>query len=177
MEFALVAPMLFALVFGIFDFGRGMSANVTVTNSSREGARYLVTHATSWVAPGAGLTAAQGRFNQSCPSAATPPAAPGADSAQGVAWRQLANANLDLGKVVLLVRFYASTNDPAQGGVANDTFTCSAGNMSESNGGYTPQSGDWVQFEVQYAYAPVTPLISSLVPKVQLDQITTMVLE
>jgi hypothetical protein len=172
-----VAPVLFALVFGIFDFGRGMSANVTVTNSAREGARYLATHATSWVMPGAGIVASQGRFSQACPSAATPPAAPSADSAQGVAWRQLADANLDLSKVVLLVRFYASSNDPALGGTPNDRFSCSGGSMSESNSGYTPQSGDWVQFEVQYSYAPVTPLISNLLQKVQLDQITTMVLE
>ena len=176
-EFALVTPILFALVFGIYDFGRGMSANVTVTNSAREGARYLATHATSWQAPGGGLPASQGRFDTACQGAGGNPAAPLADSAQGVAWRQLQNASLTLSAVTMTVRFYASSNDPANGGAADDTFTCSSGVMSESNNAFTPQSGDWVQFEVHYQYSPVTPLVSSVVSTVTLDQVTTMVLE
>jgi Flp pilus assembly protein TadG len=38
-EFALIAPLLFLLVFGIIDFGLGLSASVTVNNAAREGAR------------------------------------------------------------------------------------------------------------------------------------------
>ncbi len=176
-EFALVAPLLFALVFGVYDFGRGMSANVTVTNSAREGARYLVTHASSWTAPGGGLPASQGRFDTACQGAGANPSAPVSDSAQGVAWRQLQNANLTLSAVSMTVRFYASSNDPASNGVADDTLTCSNGVISESNSHYTPESGDWVQFEVRYHYAPVTPIISNLISSVSLDQVTTMVLE
>jgi hypothetical protein len=176
-EFALVAPLLFALVFGVFDFGRAMSANVTVTNSAREGARYLATRATSWSAPLGALPASQGRFNTACPGNGAPPSAPIADSAQGVAWRQLQNANLTLSAVGMTVRFFKSGNDPAQNGVADDTFTCSGGAMSESSGTYVPQSGDWVQFEVQYRYSPVTPLVSNLLTTVQIAQVTTMVLE
>lgn len=176
-EFALVAPLLFALVFGVFDFGRAMSANVTVTNSSREGARYLVTRATAWSTPQGGLQASQGRFDTACPGTGSPPSAPLADSAQGVAWRQLQNASLNLSAVTMTVRFFKSSNDPAQGGSADDTLTCSSGAITESNGTYAPSSGDWVQFEVQYHYSPVTPLISNLLSNVTLDQVTTMVLE
>jgi Flp pilus assembly protein TadG len=176
-EFAIVAPILLGLAFGIFDFGRGLSANVTVTNSSREGARYLVTHATAWTAPAGALPASQGRFNTACPGAGASPSAPIADSAQGTAWRQLQAANLDLSAVTLTVRFYVSSNDPSSNGAANDTITCSGGVLSESNGGYAPQSGDWVQFEVKYSYSPITPIISSIVKTVSMDQTTTMVLE
>jgi len=176
-EFALVAPLLLVLVFGVYDFGRGMSANVTVTNSSREGARYLVTHTTSWQTPALALPAGQGRFDTACQGIGSTPAAPLADSAQGTAWRQLQNANLTLSAVTMTVRYWASNNDPANNGVANDTFTCSDGVMNESNSGYTPESGDWVQFEVVYHYSPVTPLVGSLISNVQLDQVTTMVLE
>jgi Flp pilus assembly protein TadG len=176
-EFALVAPLLFALIFGVFDFGRGMSANVTVTNSAREGARYLATHATSWSTPSVTLPSSQGRFNTACQGAGSNPTAPLADSAQGTAWRQLQNASLTLSAVTMTVKFYASSNDPASNPTPNDIFTCSSGVMSESNSSYTPQSGDWVQFEVQYHYAPVTPIISNLITSVQLDQVTTMVLE
>ena len=178
-EFVLVAPMLFALAFGIFDFGRGMSANVTVTNSAREGARYLATHATSWQSPGrTGVSApGEGRFNDSCYGSGATPTAPNADSPQGKAWEQLQNAGLDLSSVTMIVRFYKQGNDPALGGIANDTFTCSGGTITESNGGYSPATGEWVQFEVKYTYTPVTPIINSLVHSISMDQTTTMVLE
>jgi len=39
-EFALVAPALLLLTFGIIDFGRGMYFYVTIGNSAREVARY-----------------------------------------------------------------------------------------------------------------------------------------
>jgi Flp pilus assembly protein TadG len=175
-EFALVAPLLFALVFGIFDFGRAMSANVTVTNSAREGARYLVPRAASWSSTGT-LPSSSGRFYTACPTGSPATTAPASATAQGAAWRQLQSANLDLSKVTMTVRFYVSTNDPSSGGTANDIFTCSGGVISESNSSYTPQAGDWVQFEVQYQYSPVTPVISNLIRTITMDQTSTMVLE
>ena len=39
-EFALVAPVLLLLTFGIIDFGRGMYFYVTIGNTAREVARY-----------------------------------------------------------------------------------------------------------------------------------------
>ena len=179
-EFAIVAPILFALVFGIFDFGRGMSANVTVTNSTREAARYAATETTTWLTPGRVAVASpgEGRFNNSCPGAGA--TAPNSDSPQGKAWKQMQAANLDLTTVGIVVRYYASNNDPISGGAANDTFTCnsSTGAITESNGGYTPQSGDWVQVEITYTYTPVTPFIGAIVHNaIKLDQTATMVLE
>lgn len=38
-EFALMLPLLLLLVFGIIDFGRALSAQVTITQAAREGAR------------------------------------------------------------------------------------------------------------------------------------------
>jgi hypothetical protein len=40
LEFALVAPMLLILVFGIIDFGLGLRAYISVSSATREGARY-----------------------------------------------------------------------------------------------------------------------------------------
>jgi Flp pilus assembly protein TadG len=176
MEFAIVAPMLFALVFGIYDFGRGMSANVTVTNSAREGARTVATHATAMTAT---QTSPLGRFDTACPTGAPSyTTAPASGTAQGNAWRQMVNASLDMTRATMTVRFYKSSNDPAaSGATADDTITCSSGSLSESSSSYTPQSGDWVQFEIRYQYAPVTPIISSIVPTVTVDQVTTMVIE
>lgn len=38
-EFALIVPLFLLMVFAIIDFGMGLNAWITVTNSSREGAR------------------------------------------------------------------------------------------------------------------------------------------
>ncbi|HEY7146387.1 MAG TPA: TadE/TadG family type IV pilus assembly protein [Streptosporangiaceae bacterium] len=38
-EFALVLPLLLLLVFAIIDFGRALSAQITLTQAAREGAR------------------------------------------------------------------------------------------------------------------------------------------
>ena len=38
-EFALVVPLLLILVFGIIDFGMGLSRWIVITNATREGAR------------------------------------------------------------------------------------------------------------------------------------------
>ena len=47
-EFALVVPIFFVIIFGIIDFGLGLKAWITITNSAREGARYAaVTCATT----------------------------------------------------------------------------------------------------------------------------------
>jgi Flp pilus assembly protein TadG len=40
-EFALVLPLLFMLVFGIIHFGRGYNAKIELTGAVREGAREL----------------------------------------------------------------------------------------------------------------------------------------
>lgn len=45
-EFALVVPILLLLVLGIMEFGRAYSANLTLQNAAREGARLAVTGAT-----------------------------------------------------------------------------------------------------------------------------------
>ncbi|GJG93707.1 TadE/TadG family type IV pilus assembly protein [Cupriavidus pauculus] len=42
-EFALVAPVFFLLLFSIVDFGAMMWANLTMQHAVREGARYAVT--------------------------------------------------------------------------------------------------------------------------------------
>jgi Flp pilus assembly protein TadG len=45
-EFALVLPVLILILYGIFDLGRAFYVLVTISNASREGARYMTTHVT-----------------------------------------------------------------------------------------------------------------------------------
>jgi Flp pilus assembly protein TadG len=42
-EFAMIAPVLFLLIFGIIDAARMMQSYVTIQGAAREGARYAVT--------------------------------------------------------------------------------------------------------------------------------------
>lgn len=49
-EFSLVAPVLFLFLFGVIDFGRYYTANSSVLEASRAGARYAAVHPTSWTA-------------------------------------------------------------------------------------------------------------------------------
>jgi Flp pilus assembly protein TadG len=43
-EFAIIVPLLFMLVFGIIEFGRMMMVQQVATNAAREGARKAVLH-------------------------------------------------------------------------------------------------------------------------------------
>ncbi len=43
-EFALIIMLLLIIAFGVFDLGRAFHAIITITNASREGARYLTLH-------------------------------------------------------------------------------------------------------------------------------------
>ena len=44
LEFALVLPVLFLVVFGVLDLGRIFFATIGLTNAAREGVRYLTLH-------------------------------------------------------------------------------------------------------------------------------------
>lgn len=46
-EFALLVPFLFVLIFGIIEFGAVMYNQSVITNASREGARYAATYYTN----------------------------------------------------------------------------------------------------------------------------------
>jgi len=45
-EFALIAPIMFILLFGIIDFGMALDHRITLQHAVREGARYAAVHST-----------------------------------------------------------------------------------------------------------------------------------
>ena len=173
-EFALIAPVLICLAFGIFDFGRALSANLTVTNASREAARYLVAQTIS--------KGSANSWGNSCPwSSGTQ--APAIDSGAGKAWKQLQAANIDLSKVTITVYYYSSSSayDPSSDtnhAHADLAETCSGSSATPTaSSTYTVQSGDWVVVSIQYVYATTTPMISQLFPHLTMNDTTTMVVE
>lgn len=50
-EFALIAPMFFMLVFGTIELGRLMWIDHTLANATREGARYAMVHGSESTTP------------------------------------------------------------------------------------------------------------------------------
>lgn len=190
-EFALVAPIFLLLVFGVIDFGRGMSADVTVSNSAREGARFLASSVTlnepsSWPA-GSCSSSAVCTLNMACPqgSSSSPQAPPdatasAAGSGQAKAWRQMLNDSLDLTgtNLTMKVSFYKKTNDPANGGTADQIVTCSGFGVAPTySSTYLPQTGDWVVFDVTFKFKPSTPIFNAMFSQITMDQSATMVLE
>jgi Flp pilus assembly protein TadG len=50
-EFVLVAPIFFLILFAIIDFGRYVYYVQTINNAAREGARYAIVHGYDSIAP------------------------------------------------------------------------------------------------------------------------------
>lgn len=50
-EFAIVAPLLFLLIFAIIEFGRFIFAYEVLNNATREGARYAIVHGSDALCP------------------------------------------------------------------------------------------------------------------------------
>jgi Flp pilus assembly pilin Flp len=57
-EFALLLPILIALLLGIMEFGLAYSTQVTITNAAREAARTMAIHKNESTAKAAALTSA-----------------------------------------------------------------------------------------------------------------------
>ena len=75
-EFALLLPVLLLIIFGVIDFGRAISAQITLTQAAREGARLAsLGYSTSAVQTRAqsaatGLSPVTVTVSSSCPSGA-----------------------------------------------------------------------------------------------------------
>ncbi|MCC7352523.1 MAG: pilus assembly protein [Anaerolineae bacterium] len=65
-EFAIILPLLFLLLFGIIDFGIIIFSYDTIANATREGARYGIVHPTD----DAGIEAAARRLTSGLSSGA-----------------------------------------------------------------------------------------------------------
>ncbi|MDQ6919064.1 MAG: pilus assembly protein [Candidatus Dormibacteraeota bacterium] len=154
-EFAMVAPVLLLLTFGILDFGRALYYYSAAGNAAREAAR-VATRASSPMPadsdvssagaihfPGATISVPGGCANGPIPS--TPPSA-------GTAWLFITEPNPVAGSAAQL---NPPANAPGGETPAGASGGCSAVNPAIGNQQLT--------VTVIYNYAPVTPLISTLV--------------
>jgi Flp pilus assembly protein TadG len=157
-EFALVAPVLLLLTFGIIDFGRALYFYTVADGAAREAMRTatassnpLATDAAVKTAaavrfPGGTVTTSNGCYNGPIPSTAPP---------DNVAWIFITELNPTIGAAVQSNPPFTTANAPGGEPSAAATGSCSAVN---------PASGSQqLQVTVEYNYVPVTPLISQLV--------------
>ncbi len=149
-EFALVAPVLLILTFGIIDFGRALYFYAAAGNAAREAAHTAtlaccplpsnadVTAAAQLHFPGATFSA------PACVNGPVPMGQPGA----GTAW------------------LFISDPSPAVTGESVPPANAPGGELAPGPGGcpVTPAVGYQVlEVTVVYNFAPVTPLVSSVI--------------
>jgi hypothetical protein len=167
-EFALVAPVLLLLTFGIIDFGRALYFYAAAGNAAREAAhaatRYGVPFnnttncapvgTTALLPTSTGVTCTAGLHFPgatiqvpSCPNGPIPNTVP----SPGVAWVYTTEPGAAAGGAV-----EATPSPNAAGG---DTPT-----LSGSCSGVNPAAGqEMLQVTVIYNFVPITPLVSSVI--------------
>jgi Flp pilus assembly protein TadG len=154
-EFALVAMLMFVIVFGIVDFGYLFASRVNAYAATRTAARYAATHPTAWT-------------NAASPAAAT---------IEG----QLNLTNLQP-KVPnddshITIGYYV----PGSAGATLCGSYSASSNSFVAQSGYTQATcvvaGDLVRVRATYVYGFITPLLRSTFPPVTISTDATAMVE
>ena len=147
-EFALVAPVLLLLSFGIMDFGRALYFYISAGAGAREGARIAV-RASSSLPSDSDVTSAVGGhlpgISISAPPCVNGPIPAGAPPS-GSAWIFITEPS----PATALPSANAPGGQPAAPAGACNAVTPATGNQ-------------YLQVTVVYAYVPVTPLVANVV--------------
>jgi Flp pilus assembly protein TadG len=156
-EFALVAPVLLLLTFGIIDFGRALYFYIAADGIAREAMRTavastnplptdtVVKNAATVRFPG-GTVTTNGCYNGPIPAGAPP---------DNQAWIFITEVNPTIGGAAQSNPPFTTPNAP--GGQAG---AAASGSCSAVNPAFGQQQ---LEVTVEYSYVPVTPLISNLV--------------
>lgn len=167
-EFALVAPILLLMIFGIIDFGRAIYIYSTLVAAANEGVRVAI-RASSPLPTDADVRAAASGSASSlilanpCPNGPLPPSTGSSaqNPPQGSGWIFITEPNPPA------TAESAPTHD-APGGEAPvvSTASCSAVNP-QSSGNYP------LQVTIRYTYAFFTPILEQLQPTIILQAYAT----
>jgi Flp pilus assembly protein TadG len=181
-EFALVLPIFLLLVFGLFDVGRFVYTDATLSQAAREGARLAATEA-PWVgvtATGnAGCVATPGAIVGTNPGAHVCPLTAAALDADVRSAVNRMVAGLTQISIVYLSCNDGTTSDPAPTGAWTNA---SGGNdctdWDATSGTYIPigQQHDLVSVRIEYTYQPITPVIGQIIGSVVRTASATMVI-
>jgi Flp pilus assembly protein TadG len=139
-EFALVAIILFVMIFAIFDFGLFFAGRITATNAARSAARYAATHPTAW-------------------SNASPPPY---DSIQGRLVSAAVPASVSNDDSHVTISYIV----PGTGSGTTCGHYSAASNSFVAATGYTQSTcvvaGSLIQVNVHYVYTLASPALSAL---------------
>lgn len=159
MEFALVAPLLVLLAFGIVDFGRAMYYQNEITNAAREGARIAILASNP-------CNSVYGNPSGNCTSSSTPAGPTVCGAIEG-------NASLiaswSCGDGSLLLPGVSGTTQASQPGVAYvevDQSSSSSACPTVGSNPVTPRSSGnlMVLVTIHYYFRPITPIIGGFFP-------------
>jgi hypothetical protein len=174
-EFALVLPIFVLVLFGIFDVGRAVYVNSTLSQAAREGARLAAVEA-AWV----------GRDTDDDPACVSSPS----DITGGNPGARVCPASLSALKSHVVdavdrmtvsvgplagVHFSCNEGTSADPAPSGDWTETSGGNgCDDGTGASVGAAGDLVSIRVEHTYQPITPIIGSLLGQIDLSGSASM---
>jgi Flp pilus assembly protein TadG len=155
-EFAIIAPVLMLVLFGIVDFGRGIYYYVTLQQAVNEGARISVR------APAPPADIAQTTNNDILN--AMQPIVPSIT----FVWPTCPNGPIDTstppaGKAYVYITQPNGTATPPAANAPGGQTTAPAGCNAIQRAGYNGQNNVPLQVEARFNFVPITPLIAQVV--------------
>ena len=171
-ETALILPVFFLILFGIFDVGRAVYTNSTLSQAAREGARLGAVEA-GWVGvTGAGCVDSPALIGASNPGAHVCP--PNLTSMKTDIVNAVNRMAVSLGP---LSAVYVSCNAGTVGDPAPDgrwTESSGGNGCDDGTGTSLGASGELVSVRVEQTYTPITPIIGNFFGPVTLSGSASM---
>jgi TadE-like protein len=174
-EVALILPVFLLILFGIFDVGRAVYTNSTLSQAAREGARLAATEA-SWVGlplATSGCVRDPGDIGASNPGAPVCPATLGSFRSHVRSAVNRMAVSLGPLNAVHVSCNLGSGADPAPAG--DWTESVGGNGCDDGSGGSLGSSGDLVSVRVELEYQPITPIIGSLLGSIPLSGSASMI--
>jgi hypothetical protein len=174
-ELAMVLPVFMLAVFGLFDVGRLVYVNSTLSQAAREGARVAATEA-GWIGlTGNGCVADASAITSANPGAHVCPTDIAAFDAHVVGAVNRMTVSVGPLSAVYLSCNEDSVADPAPSGVWTDASGGGGNGCQDGAGNPLGSPGRVVSVRVEYTYQPMTPLVSSMLGAIGLSGSATMV--
>jgi Flp pilus assembly protein TadG len=172
-EVALIIPVFLLVLVAIFDVGRVVYTNSTLSQAAREGARLAAAEA-GWIGiTDAGCVTSASAITSSNPGAHVCPATVADMRSHVVSAVNRMAVSLGPLNAVYVSCNAGSGGDLAPSGAWTET---SGGNGCDDDAGTSlAASGELVSVRVELTYQPMTPIISSIIGSVPLSGSATMI--
>jgi hypothetical protein len=175
-EFAMVVPVFVLAVIGLFDVGRLVYVNSTLSQAAREGARVAATEA-AWIGLSSnGCVADASAIGAGNPGAHVCPTDVTVFDAHIVSAVNRMAVSLGPLSAVHLSCNAGDGVDPAPTGAWTDAPGGAGNGCKDGAGSPLGAIGDLVSVRVEYVYQPMTPIVSSILGMVGLSGSASMVI-